>query len=277
MLTGEIEKYIEEDQVYLDIASSIIPSKKINAVIFTKQECTIAGIEEVKSIFYYFGIEYSSSFTDGDYIGSGDIIFRLYSDAASILRAERIVLNFLGHLSGIATLTRSCVSRIENISSAKIACTRKTVPGIRRFEKAAVVAGGGDPHRFSLSDTVMVKDNHIKLMGLEEVIVAARKHSSFVQKLEVEVESEKDAVTAAELGADIIMLDNMDPGLIIRTLQTLKRKGLRDHVIIEASGGIHQGNLEEYAKTGVDVISMGSLVYDAGWIDVSLEILIDTT
>lgn len=122
----------------------------------------------------------------------------------------------------------------------------------------------------------MIKDNHIKLMGLEEAIVAARKHSSFVQKVEVEVESEQDAVTAVELGADIIMLDNMDPGLIIRTLQTLKRKGLRDSVIIEASGGIHQGNLEEYAKTGVDVISMGSLVYDAGWIDVSLEILTDT-
>jgi nicotinate-nucleotide pyrophosphorylase (carboxylating) len=155
--------------------------------------------------------------------------------------------------------------------TTRVACTRKTTPGIRKFEKLAVAAGGGDPHRFNLSDSVMIKDNHVKLMGIEAAIKAAKK-ASFTRKIEVEVESTKDAVLAAELGADIIMLDNMPPEVVLETLEILKEKGLRDSVIVEASGGISQENLEGYAKTGVDVISMGSLIHKSRWIDISLEI-----
>jgi nicotinate-nucleotide pyrophosphorylase (carboxylating) len=118
----------------------------------------------------------------------------------------------------------------------------------------------------------MIKDNHVKLMGIEAAIEAAKK-TSFTRKIEVEVESVENAVLAAELGADIIMLDNMQPEAIQKTLQTLNRKGLRDPVIVEASGGISQENLESYAKTGVDVISMGSLIHKSRWIDMSLEIV----
>ncbi|HIH75115.1 MAG TPA: carboxylating nicotinate-nucleotide diphosphorylase, partial [Methanosarcina sp.] len=155
----------------------------------------------------------------------------------------------------------------------RIACTRKTTPGIRKFEKLAVAAGGGDTHRFNLSDAVMIKDNHIKLMGIEAAIKAAQKTSSFTQKIEVEVESAEDAALAAELGVDIIMLDNMQPEAIKETLSILEEKGLRRSVIVEASGGISPSNLEGYAKTGVDVISMGSIIHKSRWIDFSLEII----
>jgi nicotinate-nucleotide pyrophosphorylase (carboxylating) len=273
MFIREIESFIEEDLGYDDVSCTIVPDRPAEAIIFTKEDCTVAGIDEAASILYYFGIQAETDFKDGDRLKKGDIIFRLRGEAVSILRAERISLNFLGHLSGIATLTRACVDMVRRHSeTTRVACTRKTTPGIRKFEKLAVAAGGGDTHRFNLSDAVMIKDNHVKLIGIEAAIEAAKK-TSFTRKIEVEVESAQDAVLAAGLGADIIMLDNMQPGEVKETLKILKEKGLRNSVIVEASGGISQSNLEAYAKTGVDVISMGALIHKSSWIDVSLEII----
>jgi nicotinate-nucleotide pyrophosphorylase (carboxylating) len=273
MFLRELESFIEEDLGYDDVSCTIVPDRPVEAVIFTKEACTIAGIKEAESIFCYFGIQAETAFKDGDCLKEGDTIFRLKGGAVSILRAERLTLNFLGHLSGIATLTQTCVDIVRKHSeNVRIACTRKTTPGIRKFEKLAVVAGGGDPHRFNLSDSIIIKDNHIKLMGIEAAIEAARK-TSFTRKIEVEVESADDAALAAKLGADIIMLDNMQPDLVIEALEVLNENGLKDSVIVEASGGISQANLESYAKTGVDVISMGSLIHKSRWIDMSLEIV----
>ena len=272
MLIKELESFIEEDLGYDDVSCTIVPDRPAEAVIFTKEDCIVAGIKEAGSIFCYLGIQAETTLKDGDRLKEGDIIFRLKGGAVSILRAERLTLNFLGHLSGIATLTRACVDIVRKHSeTTRVACTRKTTPGIRKFEKLAVAAGGGDPHRFNLSDSVMIKDNHVKLMGIEAAIEAAKK-TGFTRKIEVEVESAEDAVLAAKLGADIIMLDNMQPEAVRETLEILKEKGLRDSVIVEASGGISQANLEGYAKTGVDVISMGSLIHKSRWIDISLEI-----
>jgi len=273
MLIKEVESFIEEDLGYDDVSCTIVPDKPAEAIIFTKEDCTVAGIKEAESIFCYLGIQAETTLKDGDRLKEGEIIFRVKGGAVSILRAERLALNFLGHLSGIATLTRACVDTVRKYSvTTRVACTRKTTPGLRKFEKLAVAAGGGDTHRFNLSDSVMIKDNHVKLMGIEAAIEAAKK-TSFTRKIEVEVESVEHAVLAAELGADIIMLDNMKPEAIQKTLQTLNRKGLRNSVIVEASGGISQENLESYAKTGVDVISMGSLIHKSRWIDMSLEIV----
>ena len=273
MFIREIESFIEEDLGYDDVSCTIVPDRPAEAIIFTKEDCTVAGIDEAASIFYYFGIQAETDFKDGDHLNKGDVIFRLRGGAVSILRAERISLNFLGHLSGIATLTRGCVDIVrEHSESTRIACTRKTTPGIRKFEKLAVAAGGGDTHRFNLSDAVMIKDNHVKLMGIETAIKAAKK-TSFTRKIEVEVESAEDAVFAAELGADIIMLDNMQPEAIKEALSILEEKGLRKSVLVEASGGISPANLEDYAKTEVDIISMGSLIHKSRWIDISLEIV----
>lgn len=273
MFIKEIENFIEEDLGYDDVSCTIVPDKPSEAIIFTKEDCIIAGIEETSSILSYLGIQAETNFKDGDKLKKGDIIFRLKGGAVSILRAERLTLNFLGHLSGIATLTRNCVDIVRKHSeTTRVACTRKTTPGIRKFEKLAVAAGGGDTHRFNLSDSIMIKDNHIKLMGIKAAIEAAKK-TSFTRKIEVEVESAEDAVFAAKMGADIVMLDNMQPEEIHKTLDLLKKKGLRDSVIVEASGGISKANLESYAKTGVDVISMGSLIHKSSWIDISLEII----
>ena len=273
MLIKELESFIEEDLGYDDVSCTIVPDRPAKAVIFTKEDCIVAGIKEAGSIFCYLGIQAETTLKDGDRLKEGDVIFRLKGGAISILRAERLTLNFLGHLSGIATLTRACMDIVRKHSeTTRVACTRKTTPGIRKFEKLAVAAGGGDPHRFNLSDSVMIKDNHVKLMGIEAAIEAAKK-TGFTRKIEVEVESADDAVLAAKLGADIIMLDNMQPEAVRETLEILKEKGLRDSVIVEASGGISQANLEGYAKTGVDVISMSSLIHKSRWIDISLEII----
>ena len=274
MLITEIERFIEEDIGYNDISCTMVPDKVIDAIIFAKEDCTLAGLDEAKAIFDYFNIKAHTDYSNGDELHTGDIVFTLRANAVSVLRSERLVLNFLGHLSGIATITRRCVSLVRLYSTARVACTRKTTPGIRKFEKMAVVAGGGDPHRFNLSDSVMIKDNHIKMMGIETAIQTA-KCASFTQKIEVEVESTSNALLAARMGVDIIMLDNMDPAGIIRTIETLKHEGLRESVIIEASGGIVPDNISEYAKTGADVISMGSLIHKADWIDMSLEISTD--
>ena len=273
MLIKEVERFIEEDLGYDDVSCTIVPDRPVKAIIFTKEACVIAGIKEAESILCYLGVQAETTLKDGDHVNESDMIFRLKGGAVSILRAERLALNFLGHLSGIATLTRACVDIVRRHSeTTRVACTRKTTPGIRKFEKLAVAAGGGDTHRFNLSDSVMIKDNHVKLMGIEAAIYAAKK-TSFIRKIEVEVESAEDAVLAAKLGADIIMLDNMQPEAVRETLEILKEKGLRDSVIVEASGGISQENLEDYAKTGVDVISMGSLIHKSRWIDLSLEII----
>lgn len=273
MFIREIESFIEEDLGYDDVSCTIVPDRPAEAIIFTKEDCTVAGIDEAISIFFYFGIQAETDFEDGDQLKKGDIIFRLSGGAVSILRAERISLNFLGHLSGIATLTKKCTDIVRKHSEAtRVACTRKTTPGIRKFEKLAVAAGGGDTHRFNLSDAVMIKDNHVKLMGIEAAVRAAKK-TSFTRKIEVEVESAQDAVLAAGLGADIIMLDNMQPEAVKEALKILEEKGLRNSVIVEASGGISLENLEAYAKIGVDVISMGSLIHKSSWIDISLEMI----
>ncbi len=274
MLNTELERFIQEDLGPYDLSCSLVPDKEVKAVIFAKEECTLAGIDVAMSIFKYFGLQAATPHCDGDHIQAGETIFSIKGSSVSMLRAERLSLNFLGHLSGIATMTNKCVQMVRAFSDARVACTRKTIPGMRSLEKMAVVAGGGDTHRFSLSDCIMLKDNHIKLMGFESAIREAKKRASFSQKIEVEVETLDEALLVADLNVDIIMLDNMSPGEVLRTVQALKKAGLKEHVVIEVSGNINISNLEEYAKTGVDVISMGSLIHAARWIDVSMEFLV---
>ncbi len=270
----EIEKFLEEDLGYNDVSCKLVPERNVEAMIFTKEKCTLAGIDIAISLFDHFGLQYNSEHSNGDTISKGDTIFHIKGSSIAILRTERLALNFLGHLCGIATNTKKCVDIARNYSdTVKIACTRKTTPGLRKYEKMAVVAGGGDTHRFNLSDTVMIKDNHVKMMGVDGAIISAKEKASFTQKIEVEVESADDAIKATKAGADIIMLDNMKPSEIIDIVDFIKTLTLTNHPIIEISGGIDINNLEEYAKTGADVISMGSLIHKSRWIDVSMEII----
>jgi len=269
MLWSELEKFISEDLGEWDESSAIIHDVDTRAAIIAKEECVISGLAEASEILRYFGLEPEQLYDDGESVPAGAIVISVRGSARRILQAERLILNFIARMSGISTLTHACVLRA---ASVRVACTRKTTPGFRAYEKKAVFLGGGDPHRFNLSDAVLIKDNHIKVLGLKECVRRAQKLASFTKKIEVEVESLQDMLCAAELGVDIIMFDNMKPSEIMRGVEILKEREFRDHLILEASGGINLENIEAYASTGVDVISMGALTRNARWIDLSLEI-----
>lgn len=233
----------------------------------------------------YFDIQYDLHVSNGEKVCEGTTLFTLKGDSVSILRVERLTLNLLSHLCGIATETSEYAALAHEgwdeefkkdemkVKPPKIACTRKTIPGLRKFEKTAVLHGGGDTHRKSLADSIMIKDNHIEILGLEKAVKTAKQYASFTQKIEVEVETPDDALLAAVFGADIVMLDNMEPEEIKKTLTLLEEKGMREKVIIEASGGITKNRIAEYAKTGVDVISVSSVITQAQWIDIGLDII----
>ncbi len=273
MLASELERFISEDLGEWDDSSGIVPQTDARAVIIAKEDCVISGLTEAAEIFAFFGLSALPIFEDGEFAPSLSEVLSVRGNARGILQAERLALNFLARMSGISTLTRECVLRAAAAGrQVRVAATRKTTPGFRRYEKRAVSLGGGDPHRFNLSDAVLIKDNHIKLLGLEECLRKARAQASFTKKIEVEVESIEDMLRAAEMGADIIMFDNMPPAQITAGVAILEQKGLRSRVILEASGGITPQNISNYASTGVDVVSLGALTRDARWIDLSLEI-----
>lgn len=196
-------------------------------------------------------------------------------DARSILTLERTVLNILMRMSGIATLTSRMVKKARKANpDIIVAGTRKTTPGLQFLEKEAIRLGGGDTHRYRLDDCVMIKDNHLSLVGdVEDAIEKARKYVSFTKKIEIEVENLKDALSAVKAGADIIMLDNMNPQEIKNILETFKTESLREKILIEVSGGIDLNNIAEYAETGVDVVSSGYITHSAESLDLSLEII----
>ena len=267
MLLTELERFIDEDIGYNDISNSIVPDCKVRAEVIAKEDGIVAGLAESAQVFEYFDVLSTTDLADGSSLKKNDVLFSIDGDARSILRAERLALNFLGRMSGIATMTRKYVERAGNV---RIACTRKTTPGFRKFEKKAVIAGGGDPHRFNLSDAVMIKDNHIAVLGLEKAVKKAKGMASFTQKIEVEVETIDDAIRAAELGVDIIMFDNMTVDKIKESIISITKKGLHEGIILEASGGISLENIAEYASSGVDVISVGALTHSSRWLDISM-------
>ncbi|HEX7445234.1 MAG TPA: carboxylating nicotinate-nucleotide diphosphorylase [Methanothrix sp.] len=270
MLRSELERFVGEDLGEWDDSSSLVPEIPARAVIIAKEDCIISGLAEAEEIFAYFDLEAERLFEEGEFVPSASTVITVCGNARKILQSERLVLNFMARMSGISTLTRECV--LCSGGRARIAATRKTTPGFRRFEKKAVFLGGGDTHRFNLSDAVLIKDNHIKILGLEECLCRARNRASFTKKIEVEVESLDDMLIAAKGGADIIMFDNMAPAEIAAGIELLHNSGLRTRVLLEASGGINRDNIKEYAACGVDVISLGELTRNARWIDLSLEI-----
>jgi len=270
MLTSELERFVDEDLGEWDDSSSLVPEIEAEAVIIAKEDCIISGLAQAQEIFAYFGLKSEPLYDDGEFVPVASNVLFVRGSARAILQSERLVLNFMARMSGISTLTRECV--LTAGGRVRIAATRKTTPGFRAFEKKAVFLGGGDTHRFNLSDAVLIKDNHIKILGLEECLRLAKERASFTKKIEVEVESLDDMIKAAKGGADIIMFDNMAPEKIARGVLLLGEMGLRNRLLLEASGGITLNNIQEYAASGVDVISLGALTRNARWIDLSLEI-----
>jgi nicotinate-nucleotide pyrophosphorylase (carboxylating) len=273
MLLKEIEGYLEEDVGQEDY-EEIVPYTDCKAEITVNEDGVLAGLAEVEQICDYFSVHYSSDFCDGDRVKSADTILTMKGPGAKILKAERLVLNILGRMSGIATITNVIVREARTINEqVRIAGTRKTTPGFRKYEKRAITIGGGDPHRFGLYEAVIIKDNHIKLMGLEHAITKAKEKVSFTRKIEVEVESIEEALKAAELHVDIIMLDNMTIDEVNECAHLLTERGFREGLILEVSGGINQDNVKDYASTGVDVISLGMITHSAKSLSFSLNVV----
>jgi nicotinate-nucleotide pyrophosphorylase (carboxylating) len=266
--------FIGEDAPAGDITSdAVIGDTRCRARIAAQEEGVIAGLEEAAFLFRHYGVSVDPRAADGDTVRAGTTVLDLEGPARSILLVERTALNIIGRMSGIATRTRSFVNLLGLTGCGiRIAATRKTAPGLRIPDKKAVAIGGGDPHRLSLSDGILIKDNHLALVPLAEAVRAAKRVSCF-RKVEVEVTTPEEAEVAAVAGADIILLDNMTPGQVAATIGLLEDQGMRGRVLIEVSGGIDEENLLSFALPGVDLISAGILTHSVKNFDVSLDIV----
>ncbi|MDO5819274.1 MAG: carboxylating nicotinate-nucleotide diphosphorylase [Methanobrevibacter sp.] len=270
-----IEYMLREDEGFGDITSNaLIPENKVfYAKLISKDDGILAGIEIIKEMFLEYGIEIISSKDDGDAIKKGDILLEIEGNARRILLLERTALNLLMRMSGVATVTNRIVAKVNDANpKVRVAGTRKTAPALQKFDKLAIAIGGGDPHRNALDDMVLIKDNHIAVVGsVKDALLLAKENVSFSKKIEIEVESVEDALIACENGADIVMLDNMSPEEAQSTLNALKEKGLRENVLIEISGGITEDNILDYAPLDVDIISLGSITHQASSLNFSLD------
>jgi len=264
----QLSQFLAEDIGKGDITSALLTKKKISAKIISREKGIIAGSKYAKEIFKLKGCEVKILIKDGSKIKPNQTIMKITGNASKILTCERTALNIITRMSGIATQTNQLVKKIPN--KTKLYATRKTAPGLRYFDKEAVETGGGKKHRLRLDEMVMIKDNHIAIE--KSLLSLIKKTKKKYKRFEVEVENTQDAVLAAQEGATIIMLDNFSPIQIIKTIKILKNKKLRKKVLLEASGGINSKNISKYGKTGVDIISIGSITNSVKGIDVSLEI-----
>ena len=269
----ELLRFVSEDIQSGDVTSVLLPKKKIKAKIISRQEGVLAGVKFAGDIFRLKGCSVKIIKKDGAKLKSNQIILQISGNAGTVLSCERTALNLLSRMSGIATQTNFLVSKIRKINrKIKLYSTRKTAPGLRFFDKEAVAIGGGHKHRMSLNDMVMIKDNHLLVTNsMEGIIKNARKRHKHV---EVEVENKRDAILATSSGATIVMLDNFSPVQIKKTITELQKKKLRNKIKLEASGGINSKNISAYAKTGVDIISVGSITNSVKGLDLSLEVYV---
>lgn len=266
-----IKKALAEDIGTGDITTQCtIPNgNMVSGSLLAKENGVLCGMEVAQTAFKLVDedILFKAYFRDGDPIKKGDIIAEISGRAASVLTAERTALNFIQHLSGIATRTHEAAQKVKG-TKAKIIDTRKTTPGLRVFEKYAVKTGGGSNHRFNLADGILIKDNHIKASGsITAAITAARANAPHTLKIEVEVETMDQIKEALAAGADIIMLDNMDTPAMREAVALINGQAL-----VEASGNMDRKDLYEVASTGVDFISIGALTHSVKALDISLDL-----
>jgi len=271
---SEIIKMVYQDIGFEDLTTNALidPDITIKTKIITREDGILSGVDLASSLFQEFSIKSTLRKFDGECVGADDVVMDIEGNARTILTVERTVLNIIMRMSGIATITNNLIKKVDN--RVIIAGTRKTTPGLQFFEKEAIKMGGGDTHRFRLDDCVLIKDNHIAIVGsVKTAVEKAKKYASFTKKIEVEVESTKDALEAAINGVDIVMLDNMNPNEVKNVVNALENKNLRDKILIEVSGGINPDNILDYANIGVDIISTGYITHSVRSLDMSLEII----
>ena len=269
-----VERALSEDLGSGDVTTDALIPPDIRGLgsIVAKAAGVIAGVEVALEVFRQANpdVETRTLITDGSEVSPGVVVAEVEGSIAGILKGERVALNFLQRLSGIATATSMYVKAVQG-TKARIVDTRKTVPGIRQLEKYAVRMGGGHNHRYNLADGILIKDNHIAALraqelGLAEIVNRARENSPHTLRVEIEVESIDEAREALEAGADVILLDNMSPE---EMRQVVAMSGGRR--LLEASGGINLDTVRAVAETGVDLISVGALTHSVRAMDISLD------
>ncbi|RAP27217.1 Quinolinate phosphoribosyltransferase [Brevibacillus laterosporus] len=270
-LQRKIEEWLFEDVGHGDITTmtTISADEKGLGILYAKESGIIAGLDIAEQVFHTVDheLDFQIRVSEGSQVKKGDVIAEVAGSVQAILVGERLALNLLQRLSGIATRTQLFVNEIKH-TKARVVDTRKTTPGLRLLEKYAVRVGGGHNHRFALYDAVMIKDNHSKgAGGIKEAVMKAREAIPHTMKIEVEAESLEQVHEALSAGADIIMLDNMSCEMMREAVQIIQGKA-----IIEASGGVTLETVSAIAETGVDVISVGGLTHSVTSLDISLDL-----
>ena len=269
-----VERALVEDLGHGDVTTDalISPDARGQASVVVKADGVVAGLEVALEVFRQVDPSTRSRIRleDGAPVSPGDVVADVDGSVAGILKAERVSLNFLQRLSGIATATAAYVKAVQG-TKARIIDTRKTVPGLRQLEKYAVRVGGGHNHRYNLADGILIKDNHIaalraRELGLAEIVDLARERSPHTLRVEIEVETVEEAVEALEAGADVVLLDNMAPEEMRRVVSISDGRAL-----LEASGGVTLDTVRAVAETGVDLISVGALTHSVRALDISLD------
>lgn len=264
-----INTALEEDIHYVDVTTDfLLPDGHTSSAYYiAKAEGVVCGLEIAKRVFELVGggVEFDAKLKDGDKVNKGDIIATMQGDTKTLLKGERTALNILQHMSGIATATNHCVELVKG-TNAKITDTRKTLPGLRRLQKYAVIVGGGRNHRYNLSEGAMLKDNHIDVYGgIVPAVTALREKIGHMTKIEVEVRDLDELQQALSVNCELIMLDNMSCEDMAKAVEITAGRAL-----LEASGNVTEENIAEIAKTGVDIISLGALTHSVQCFDISM-------
>jgi len=267
----DLEAYLREDVGSGDITTrALARGQRVQARIVLKADGVVAGLAEASAVFAHLGAKAEHLARDGERLKAGAEVMRVVGPAEAVLTGERLALNLLMRMSGIATMTRLLQDKVDAVNPrCRVAATRKTTPGFRRFEKRAVELGGGDPHRFGLSDAFLVKDNHLLLEPDPAEAVRRCRALDPAKLLQVEADRPEQATAAAEAGADAVLLDNFTPGEARRTYRELKARFPK--LMVEVSGGIHALNVADYADAA-DRISMGALTHSAPALDLGLDV-----
>lgn len=276
IVTVAVAQALEEDRAAFDVTTrtTISPDQQGHGVFLFKQSGILCGLDVAREAFEQLSPELILEATaeDGDYIEDGTTVAEIRGPLAAMLSAERVALNFMQRLSGIATVTRGYVDEAARGGSARVVDTRKTTPGLRALERYAVRCGGAHNHRDTLEDGVLIKDNHLAAgaargVSLADVIALARDGAPHTLRIEVEVDTPDQAAQAIAAGADVVLLDNMDPGTMAAIISAAPAG-----VLFEASGGITLDTIQAVAATGVQLISVGALTHSAPSLDISLDV-----
>ena len=270
-LDDSLRRWLEEDIGTGDLTSeALIPEDAVTTgLIHAKDTGILCGVDVARRVFELLdpSLEFTALAKDGDTLAYGTKIAEIKGSARSVLTGERLALNLLQHLSGVATQTKQ-LADIAKPYGTRVVDTRKTTPGLRQLEKYAVRVGGGHNHRLGLYDAILIKDNHIAVAGgVKEALARAKAYASHMTKIEIEVESLEQAREAVQGGADVIMLDNMAPDEMKECVDMIGHRA-----VVEASGGITAKNLAAAAAAGVDVISVGALTHSVKAVDISLDV-----